>query len=145
LNQQPTSWSNNNSVASVYPSYDPNDFQVDPVPLTSTAPELPPVPAAYRRKTMPTARNDSVTMATNSNTMPARDHSVTMATTPTSPQQPIEAAEQPINSPIPSMTTTNNKVRLIYTKSGFYLKSEDNSSSIHGFLAIFSKSMVSLS
>ncbi|KAI9475688.1 MAG: rab-GTPase-TBC domain-containing protein [Benjaminiella poitrasii] len=57
---------------------------------------------------------------------------------------PRPAAYRHSTTPIPS----NNKVRLIYTKSGFYLKTtEDNtpdnnySNSIHGFLAIFSKSM----
>jgi hypothetical protein len=45
----------------------------------------------------------------------------------------------------PPIMDTSNQVRLIYTKSGFYQKStnpmEDNN--IHGFLSIFSKSMVS--
>lgn len=77
------------SIPSIYPKYDPSEFELDPVSLS--VPELPPRPEAYRNLT----------------------------------------------------TTGENQVRLIYTKSGFYLKSIDNNS-IHGFLTIVSKSMVSL-
>lgn len=70
------------SIPSIYPKYDPSEFELDPVSLS--VPELPPRPEAYRNL---------------------------------------------------------NQVRLIYTKSGFYLKSMDNSS-IHGFFTIVSKSMV---
>lgn len=71
---------------SLYPTYDPNEYQIHPITLNDLPPELPPVPEAYR---------------------------------------------QPRNN-------DQDTVRLIYTKSGFYLK-EPN---MHGFFTIFSKSMV---
>ncbi|KAK4509503.1 trifunctional hydroxymethylpyrimidine kinase/phosphomethylpyrimidine kinase/thiaminase [Mucor velutinosus] len=114
VHHQP-SWSSNStsaSVASVYPSYDPSEFQLDPIPLI--APELPPRPAAYRH---------------TSSEVPSRRTSVYNQT--------------PILQPTTSVQHNNSKVRLVYTKSGFYLKStnplEDHN--IHGFLAVFSKSM----
>ncbi|CEG74577.1 hypothetical protein RMATCC62417_09764 [Rhizopus microsporus] len=70
---------------SLYPTYDPNEYQIHPITLNDLPPELPPVPEAYR---------------------------------------------QPRNN-------DQDIVRLIYTKSGFYLK-EPN---MHGFFTIFSKSM----
>ena len=77
------------TVHSVYPSYNPTEYELAPVSLTvpEPLPELPPRPTAY----------------------------------------------QPQNK--------ENQVRLIYTKSGFYLKSSEEEL-IHGFFAIFSKSMV---
>ncbi|CEP17529.1 hypothetical protein [Parasitella parasitica] len=100
------------SVASVYPSYDPSDFQLDPVPLI--APELPPRPAAYRQAT-------SFELAPTRHTF-ENDQRATVQ---------------------PKTASNSNKVRLIYTKSGFYLKStnpmEDHC--IHGFLTIISESM----
>lgn len=62
--------------------------------------------------------------------------------------QPI-TPPTPIYNPLPTQQQPEmptNKVRLIYTKSGFYLKSTnpmEPNTSIHGFLSIFSKSMVS--
>lgn len=123
LHHQP-SWSSNStscSVASVYPSYDPSEFHLDPIPLI--APELPPRPAAYRQISaelpIPT---------------PINVHIQTPAT------QPLTTFNDNNNN----NSNNDDKVRLVYTKSGFYLKStnpmEDHS--IHGFLAILSKSMV---
>lgn len=108
---QSIGWSSASSFASVYPSYDPNEFQLDPVPLS--APTLPPVPAAY----------------------------MNLSTTE------LHVTAEPYVSMPPSVTPPprkNNPVRLIYTKSGFYLKSTNPmaNDSIHGFFAIFSKSMV---
>ncbi|KAI8377201.1 rab-GTPase-TBC domain-containing protein [Choanephora cucurbitarum] len=76
------------TVHSVYPNYNPTEYELAPVSLTvpEPLPELPPRPTAY----------------------------------------------QPQNK--------ENQVRLIYTKSGFYLKSSEEEL-IHGFFAIFSKSM----
>ncbi|KAI7905898.1 rab-GTPase-TBC domain-containing protein [Cokeromyces recurvatus] len=80
------------SFSTIYPTYNPSEFQLDPISLLP--PELPPRPAAYR--------------------------SIAATTSPTA--------------------SSNNKVRLIYTKSGFYLKTT-SINSIHGFFAIVSKSM----
>ncbi|KAI8639229.1 rab-GTPase-TBC domain-containing protein [Parasitella parasitica] len=107
------------SVASVYPSYDPSDFHLDPVPLI--APELPPRPAAYRQ----------TTFSEPSTTRHTSEHNQTPSV------QPFTPSVQPFTP------SNSNKVRLIYTKSGFYLKStnpmEDHR--IHGFLTILSKSI----
>ncbi|KAI8059930.1 rab-GTPase-TBC domain-containing protein [Gilbertella persicaria] len=75
-----SSWSTT-SVHSVYPDYNPTEFELTPVPLT--VPELPPRPDGYGQE-------------------------------------------------------SDNQVRLIYTKSGFYLREQEK---IHGFFTVFSKSM----
>ncbi|KAI8070079.1 rab-GTPase-TBC domain-containing protein [Thamnidium elegans] len=126
LNQQPN-WTSQSasSFAPVYPSYDPTEFQVDPVPLS--APVLPPVPAAYRTPSTSVFINP-----------PSVSISPEVASHRTPPS--VFTRPEPENEPIP---TNKNQVRLIYTKSGFYLKSTNPmvNQSIHGFLAIFSKSM----
>lgn len=116
----------------MYPSYDPTEFQVDPVPLS--APVLPPVPAAYRTPSSSVFINPP-SVFVNPPSVSVNPPSVFISPTT------VLSRPEPENEPMP---TNKNPVRLIYTKSGFYLKSTNPmvSQSIHGFLAIFSKSMV---
>ena len=91
-------------------------------------PTLPPVPTAYRT-------SSASLITTHIPPVPQTPIFQTFA-----PQTPVP---QPIPQQAPSKLSTN-KVRLIYTKSGFYLKSKnpmEPDNSIHGFLSIFSKSM----
>lgn len=171
LSHQP-SWSSQstttNTVATVYPTYNPNEYHIDPVPLV--VPELPPRPAAYRLSLISeqpatpimtsssqrplNIQPSSPIVNTSRHELPPRSASYRASRIIDQPPTPIvnrarrELPPKPasyISSHItePAVDTTNS-VRLIYTKSGFYRKStnpmEDNS--IHGFLSIFSKSMV---
>lgn len=130
---------------------------MDPVPLS--APVLPPVPAAYKPTiAMPVvsvAYNDIVSPVTPLPPLPVvYQHIAAPVIPPPLPTVPDEyqyMAAPVIPSPphVPDVRPTpppskTNAVRLIYAKSGFYLKSTNPMAddSIHGFLAIFSKSMV---
>lgn len=109
------------------------------MPVQLTPPQLPPIPTAYRTPQRP------LSMPPIPPLLPSRNFIVPIEQP--SPPQPPPSAENIELTPVPTTFATTNKVRLIYAKSGFYLKStnpmESNPSSIHGFLSIFSKSMVS--
>lgn len=110
----------------MYPSYDPNEYQLDPVPLLVSPALALPTPPAPQVPQVPPA----------------------LPPVPVLPPVPT-AYKQPSVPPVPTAyqqepAASTNRVRLIYTKSGFFLKSTNPMAddSIHGFLAIFSKSMV---
>lgn len=107
------------------------------MPIQLTPPQLPPIPTAYRTPPPPPPLPQAALFTIPP--LPSRNFTV-----PTEPPPPPRLAENIELTPVPT-TSTTNQVRLIYAKSGFYLKSTnpmESNQSIHGFLSIFSKSMV---